>query len=279
MFAGPPARAGEPLYVIEQLVVGVNSAPGGAGSRIGTLRSGDRVELLERQGDEAQIQLPGGTSGWVKGSYLSSELPLQRRLQDRTAEVEKLKQDVSRLESQLAARTAVRPGAGSTSAPRAAGAAPAAATGTAPTAVAGARTSTVGTTGAASAAAVGAAPTGATGTAPTAAAGAPTSTIGATGAASTSSVGPSGTAAATSPSSEAATATPDGAQHSPSSPAGPPPLSGDPPPYLGPTDPAAEPPWVWILTCSACALAVGFVAGWRVLDRRIRRKYGGLRIY
>ena len=27
------------------------------------------------------------------------------------------------------------------------------------------------------------------------------------------------------------------------------------------------------------ALIAGFVLGWRMLDRRIRRKYGGLRIY
>jgi hypothetical protein len=27
------------------------------------------------------------------------------------------------------------------------------------------------------------------------------------------------------------------------------------------------------------ALGIGFAVGWRVLDRRIRAKYGGLRIY
>jgi hypothetical protein len=214
--AVPPASAGEPpLYVIEQLVVAVSSAPDGTGSRVGTLKSGDQVELLERQGDEAQIQLPNGTSGWVKASYLSSELPLQRRLQDRTAEVEKLQQDVSRLESQLAARAvSARGSTGAASTPTAA--------------------STV------------AAPSGAAGTPP-----AP----------------PSGSTAMPA----------EGPPQTPS--AGKAPLGGDPPPYMGPADPTAEPPWVWILTCSAGALAIGFVAGWRMLDRRIRRKYGGLRIY
>jgi hypothetical protein len=37
--------------------------------------------------------------------------------------------------------------------------------------------------------------------------------------------------------------------------------------------------WQWALGFSALALIGGFVLGWRVLDRRIRRKYGGLRIY
>src|SRR5579862_8195705 len=89
----PDARAGESLYVVEQLVLGVSSAPGGA-ERVATIKSGERVERLERQGDEAHIQLPTGASGWVKATYLSAELPLQQRLQDRTAEVERLRQDI-----------------------------------------------------------------------------------------------------------------------------------------------------------------------------------------
>ncbi|TLY62136.1 MAG: hypothetical protein E6K52_06300, partial [Gammaproteobacteria bacterium] len=99
-----PAIHAEALYVIEQLVVTVSSVPGGSGERVATLRSGDRVELLERQsGGEAHVRLANGAEGWVKAAYLSPELPLQRRLVERSAEVEKLKQDVSRLESDLAA--------------------------------------------------------------------------------------------------------------------------------------------------------------------------------
>lgn len=37
--------------------------------------------------------------------------------------------------------------------------------------------------------------------------------------------------------------------------------------------------WLWLAVAALLALALGFVLGWRVLDRRIRRKYGGLRIY
>lgn len=46
--------------------------------------------------------------------------------------------------------------------------------------------------------------------------------------------------------------------------------------------PAAEPvrgAWEWLLIAALLGLAAGFALGWRVLDRRIRRKYGGLRIY
>ena len=47
------------------------------------------------------------------------------------------------------------------------------------------------------------------------------------------------------------------------------------------TPPARDtgPSWTWVLGSAGVALIIGFIAGWRVLDRRIRRKYGGLRIY
>jgi hypothetical protein len=38
-------------------------------------------------------------------------------------------------------------------------------------------------------------------------------------------------------------------------------------------------PWGWLALTALFALGAGFVLGWRLLDRRIRRKYGGLRIY
>lgn len=43
--------------------------------------------------------------------------------------------------------------------------------------------------------------------------------------------------------------------------------------------PPARGPWGWVIATALLALSAGFVLGWRLLDRRIRRKYGGLRIY
>jgi hypothetical protein len=37
--------------------------------------------------------------------------------------------------------------------------------------------------------------------------------------------------------------------------------------------------WGWLVATALLALAAGFLLGWRLLDRRIRRRYGGLRIY
>jgi hypothetical protein len=184
----------EPVYVIEQLVVSVTSAPGGEGDRVATIKSGDRLELLERQSDEAHVRLPSGAEGWIKASYLSSDQPLQRRLTERTAELEKLKLDVNRLEAELAAARA-----GSAAHPAAA----------APPAD----------------------------PSPT--------TVSAGG--------------------------PDTAQASP----GIRDVSG----FLTTPELPSPPLWEWVLGTAAVMLLLGFTLGWRMLDRRIRRKFGGLRIY
>jgi hypothetical protein len=187
MLTAPAVRA-DPTYVIEQLVVSVTSTPDAEGERIGQVKSGDKLELLEREADETHVRLPNGKDGWVKSSYLTADPPLQTRLTERTAEVEKLKQDadklrqqddklkqdVSRLESQLAASRVAR------------------------------------------------------------------------------------------------TATWD-------SPPLPAPIHDTV--FLQSPVHAGDTPWLLLLGSSAVMLLVGFAAGWRTLDRRIRRKYGGLRIY
>jgi hypothetical protein len=208
-----PAVNAEPVYVIEQLVVSLASAPGAEGERIGQVKSGDRLELLEREGDEAHVRLPSGTEGWIKASYLSAEEPLQHRLTERTAELEKLKQegeklkqDMSRLESQLAAARAAH------------NVAPAPA---------------------------------------------PTPTL---------TPAPAGTPGPNTPPTETI----------------PPPvsdaLSGGSTPiretvFLRSPDRPGQTPWPLVLGTSFVMLLAGFVLGWKTLDRRIRQKYGGLRIY
>jgi Bacterial SH3 domain len=208
--APPPGEPyGKSIYVIEQLVVSIASAPGPDGERIGQVKSGDKLELIERQGDEAHVRLPNGKEGWIKASYLSAEEPLQHRLTERTAEVEKLKQegeklkqDKGRLESELAAARAAH--------------------------------SVVS---------------------------APVSTSGAT---------PAGTPTPNIP-AEIPPAVSDA-------------LSGGSTPiretvFLRSPDRPGQTPWPLVLGTSFVMLLAGFVLGWTTLDRRIRQKYGGLRIY
>jgi SH3 domain-containing protein len=172
----------EGLYVIEQLVVSVNSAPGGAGERVASLHSGERVEVIERAGEEVHVRLDGGKDGWIRSGYLSADEPLRPQLAARTAEVARLRQQVDRLQADLVAA-------------RAAPAASAPGTVTAPP----------------------------------------------------------GAAAEDPPAAHGGLFTVPDAQRGPG--------------------------WTWVWVSALACLGAGFALGWRVLDKRIRAKYGGLRIY
>lgn len=222
--AVPPAHA-ETLYVIEQLVVSVSSTADATGDKVASIHSGDAVDVLERQGDQLHVRLANGTEGWIRKSYLSADPPLKQRLSDRTAEVEKLKQDVSRLQAELASAHAAANGkvTGSAGNP------------------ANSNTSTS--------------------TAPTAAP------------APKASQQPDVTSA-TNAGSEPPTA--DAAAHDL---AAADPSTHEPDYFMTPPDAPSRPVWHWALGSFVVALGLGFALGWQTLDRRIRRKYGGLRIY
>jgi hypothetical protein len=158
-------------------VVSVSSTPDAGGERIASLKSGDRVELIERSGDAVHVRLANGKDGWLRSSYLSTEQPLRTRLQQSEAEVSDLKAQVSRLEAQLSGASSLRAAAPLAAAPE-----------------------------------------------------------------------------------EAAAAAPA-------------------PLFSAAGEAAAPRVWPWAVLSAALALVVGFALGWWMLDRSIRKKYGGLKIY
>lgn len=200
------AQQAETQYVIEQLVVSVNAQADGSGERVDQIKSGDRVEVLERQGDQSHVRLSSGQEGWVRSSYLSTTPPMRDQLKARTEELEKLRAEKTRLETELA----------------------------------GARK-------AATAAAVAAS------SAPPASAPQPA-------------VSQPASSASVPPSAAAAPATTDTARASP-------------PMFASDGMMPSRPSWLVAILVSVLTLIAGFVLGWRVLDKRIRAKYGGLRIY
>jgi len=193
-----PARSADTMYVSDQLTVNVTAAADGSGDPVATLKSGDRIELLEQQEDRARVRLGSGEEGWVKASYLTAEPPVRRQLEARSQELGELKQKVTLLQTQLAqAREASRPIPAPPPAPLAAGPAPL----------------------------------------------------------------------------RVASAPPPGVDGGVES------GSHDQPLFPGVGAGLPRPGWGWVAAAAVASLLAGFAIGWRVLDRRIRSKYGGLRIY
>jgi hypothetical protein len=224
-----PVAQAETLYVIEQLYVTVNTAPDGTGERVGQIKSGDEVELIERQGDQAHVRLASGNEGWVKSSYLSADPPLREQVTARTAELEQVRKEKAQLEAELTkARAAL--------------------------AAANANAKATAREAQASSAPANASPPKANRDPP-----------------------PPGSAEIipnldAAPSAEPGTeGTPSGAAESSSQ--TPPPLFQDEPMM------PSRPSWLVASAVALLALGVGFALGWRTLDKRIRAKYGGLRIY
>jgi uncharacterized protein YgiM (DUF1202 family) len=119
-------------YVSDDLVLNVYAEQNQQGQRLATLHSGARVETLATSADYTQVRLPDGVTGWVKSSYLTTDVPAAVRVKqleeelDRSrattpalaeaaakSETERLERELADKQAQLDAALAVRvPAAG-----------------------------------------------------------------------------------------------------------------------------------------------------------------------
>jgi hypothetical protein len=85
------AAQAQTLYVTDKIQAVVYAEPSLEGNQVRILESGDAVELVSREGDNARIRLEDGSEGWVAGSYLVVDIPATRQLQALTADNERLR--------------------------------------------------------------------------------------------------------------------------------------------------------------------------------------------
>ncbi len=91
----------ETIYVTDVLHLKLFEEPGGKGATLKTLSSGNALRLLETRGRYHKVETVDGTVGWVKKFYTVSQPPaavalpeIQRLLEERDAEVERLKKQL-----------------------------------------------------------------------------------------------------------------------------------------------------------------------------------------
>ena len=104
------------LFVSDKLVINVYSEPEQAGSRVGTIETGDAVDELERGEGFVRVRLGDGREGWVGSNYLTPDAPAAVQLRDlqrqqkgasqtadkkATEEIARLKKDNDSLQTQV----------------------------------------------------------------------------------------------------------------------------------------------------------------------------------
>jgi len=93
-------------YVSDQLVLGVYAEQDQQSQRLATLHSGSSVESLSVSGDYTQVRLSDGTTGWVKTSYLTAQLPATLRVKQLEEELDRSRATTPAL-AEAAARSEV----------------------------------------------------------------------------------------------------------------------------------------------------------------------------
>lgn len=101
LFCGGAAQA-ESIYVTDMLRLDMYATEDMTGPVVLKLRSGDRMELLERKGRYAHVRSEGGQQGWVTSLYLVSEEPARTRVNKLEQSNVSLEATVKKLRTQLA---------------------------------------------------------------------------------------------------------------------------------------------------------------------------------
>lgn len=98
----PVLAAAETAYVTDNLRLGLHQAADTSDRAFRTLESGAQLEVLSRNRNFANVQLPDGTIGYVKAAYLVFEKPAKLIVDEMRAENEQLAVQLDTLRQQFA---------------------------------------------------------------------------------------------------------------------------------------------------------------------------------
>ncbi len=94
-----PRQPIEVRYVTDRLILGMKDNPQGTGKTRKFLKSGMRLEILEKRGAYSLVRAPDGTEGWAKSAFMVKDKPAILVVDEYKAEIERLKQEIRRLEA------------------------------------------------------------------------------------------------------------------------------------------------------------------------------------
>jgi len=85
----------ETAYVTDNLRLGLHQTADTSDKAFRTLESGQELEILSRDRNYAEVQLPDGVQGYLKAAYLVFEKPAKLIVAETLAENEKLAQELA----------------------------------------------------------------------------------------------------------------------------------------------------------------------------------------
>lgn len=96
-----PTASAEPAWVRGEVKVNYRSAAFPTATALGLLKTGDAVEVVERKGGWARIQLPNGAGGWLPETMLDAQAPPLERLAQLEGEVGGLRDQLASAQKEL----------------------------------------------------------------------------------------------------------------------------------------------------------------------------------
>lgn len=91
----------ETVYVTDMLRLNLHETPEMDTRAIRSLRSGDRLDVLDRMSSRAKVRTEDGTTGWVKSLYLVQDEPARTRVNSLEDQNKRLQKDVESLSGRL----------------------------------------------------------------------------------------------------------------------------------------------------------------------------------
>ena len=85
-------------YVSDSLVLTLREAPNSDGRILGTVRTGDPVEVLEESGRYLRVQTEAGEQGWVAEQYITAETPKPMIIAQLRDELDRLQERIRKYE-------------------------------------------------------------------------------------------------------------------------------------------------------------------------------------
>jgi len=84
------------MYVTDQLLVGIYTDRSLTGPPVKLLKSGTRLEVVQRDGQVVEVKTSDNNQGWLKASYLTMEPPAQVQLTKNKQKIERLNSRIKR---------------------------------------------------------------------------------------------------------------------------------------------------------------------------------------